>query len=122
MRKEKNMFQIKGPYKAPDKNFHETEISNLPDKQFKVWSLRCSLISEEVYMNTERTSTKKIYKNTNKSQRAKEYIKLKTKQNKKHYKCSAAYQMKQKKESVTYKTGQWNSSKRETKGKKKKEF
>jgi len=36
MRRQRNMFQMKEQHKISGKGLHETGISNLPDKEFKV--------------------------------------------------------------------------------------
>lgn len=48
--------------RTTEKELNETEINNLLDKEFKVWSLRCSLNLREEWMSSVRTSTKR-YKN-----------------------------------------------------------
>ena len=40
MRNEKNMFQRNGYDKTPEENLNEMEISNLPDKDFKVMVIK----------------------------------------------------------------------------------
>lgn len=36
MRKYKNLFQMKEQDKTSEKDLHNTEINNLPDKEFKI--------------------------------------------------------------------------------------
>ena len=58
MEKLRNMFQMKEQNKTSGKNLNEMEISNLPDKEFKVIII---MMLTELWkrMNTVRTSTKR---------------------------------------------------------------
>ena len=40
MKKQRNMFQMKEPDKTPEKNLNERDVSNLPDKEFKVMVIK----------------------------------------------------------------------------------
>lgn len=49
MRTKRDMFQTKEQGKFPEKT-SEMKISNLPDKEIKLWSQRCSQISKEEWL------------------------------------------------------------------------
>ena len=55
MKGQRNMNHMKEQDKLPEKVLNEMEISNLPDKQFKVTVIRCS----PDLINSVRTSTKR---------------------------------------------------------------
>ena len=57
MMKQENMFGTKVKDKVLRGKSNEMEISNLPDKQFKVMVIRIFRNSGEEWMNTVRTST-----------------------------------------------------------------
>ena len=57
MMKQENMFGTKVKDKVLRGKSNEMEISNLPDKQFKVMVIRIFRNSGEKWMNTVRTST-----------------------------------------------------------------
>lgn len=43
MRRQRNLFQTKEQGKSPEKDLNETKISNIPDKQFKVMTIKMLL-------------------------------------------------------------------------------
>ena len=58
MRRQGNLFQARQQDKPPLKELNETELNNLPDKEFKKRVIGCSLILGEEQMKLERTSRK----------------------------------------------------------------
>ena len=53
------MFQIKEQDKSAEKDLKEMEISNLPDKEFKVMVVKMLTSLGEEWMNTVGTSAKR---------------------------------------------------------------
>ena len=57
MRRQRNGFQMKGEgtaYVTSEKEINKLEISNLPDKGFKIMIIKMSMTSGEEWMNTEK--------------------------------------------------------------------
>lgn len=62
MRRQRTGFQMKGEEKAyvtSEKEINKLEISNLPDKVFKVMIIKMSMTSGEEWINTGKSLTKK---------------------------------------------------------------
>ena len=62
MKRQRNIFQMKEQDKASEKDLSDAEISDLPDKEFKVMAIMMLTELGDEQMNTERTSTKRKYK------------------------------------------------------------
>ena len=52
------MFQSKEQDKTPEEKLNEVEINHLPDKEFKVLTIKLIKESGEEWMNTVRSLTK----------------------------------------------------------------
>ena len=58
MKKQRNIFQVRERDKTP-KELCEVEISNLPNKQFKVMTVKMYKSSGEYWKNSWKSSTKR---------------------------------------------------------------
>ena len=56
MRRQRNTFQVREQDEIPEKELNETEINNLPDKQYKLIVIR--MLSDLGRLNEHRTSAK----------------------------------------------------------------
>lgn len=62
-KKQRNMFQMKKQNQnIRRKNFNDIEISNLPDKEFKVMVVKIFTKPRRKWMNTVQTCTKRFLK------------------------------------------------------------
>ena len=59
MKKQRNMFKMEEQDKTSGEKLNEMEISNLPDKEFKVMVMVMLTELGEEWMNTGKTSTKR---------------------------------------------------------------